>query len=58
MSGMELLKESFPTLTDFYSNTEFLDCAYELEGDKIHEAYSERCTLQFISFKPEEHRVM
>jgi hypothetical protein len=34
--------------TDFYTNADFLDNAYKLEGDKIHETYSERCTLHFI----------
>lgn len=34
--------------TAFYSSAEFLDNAYRLEGDNIHEAYSERCTLHFI----------
>lgn len=34
--------------TDFYSDAEFLDTAYRLEGDQIHETYSERCTLHFI----------
>ena len=34
--------------TDFYSSPEFLDKAYILEGDRIFETYSERCTLHFI----------
>jgi hypothetical protein len=34
--------------TDFYTNADFLDNAYKLEGDKIYETYSERCTLHFI----------
>lgn len=34
--------------TDFYTNADFLDNAYKLEGDNIYETYSERCTIHFI----------
>ena len=34
--------------TYFYSNADFLDTDYKLEGDNIYEAYSDRCTLHFI----------